>query len=139
MDKDLLLRKWLSNELTEAEEKDFRLEEDFEFNEALLDTAKYFKASNLYKVDDFEIFKNRYESRHSTVKKLNWIRPLLRIASVLVVAFGLYFLFFFNNLLFLRFWLKGNCFTLVCPKRINSYRVLIDFDDQIHINWCRAS
>ncbi|WAC01206.1 FecR family protein [Lacinutrix neustonica] len=87
----------MNNDLTEAEEKVFRQLDDYALNQEILDTAKRFKASQFSNIDDFETFKAQYNTQNTTVKKLNWITPLLRIASVVVIAFGIYFSFFFNN------------------------------------------
>ena len=97
MDKDVLIKKWLNNELSEAEEKAFKQLGDYDFNQYILDNAKHFKASNFSKIDDFETFKDNYNSQNIKVRKLNWKKPMLRIASVIVIALGIYSLFFLDN------------------------------------------
>lgn len=94
MDKDYLIEKWLKDELTEAEKQSFSQLDDAEFNQYIIDNAKLFKASHHSNIDDFNTFKTRYQSEHTTVKTLNWWSPLLKIASVIVIAFGIYFSFF---------------------------------------------
>jgi len=96
MIEDDLLKKWLNDELTDAEKKVFSKQEDFAFNQDIIDKAKHFKASDFSKADDFEIFKAKYKVR-SSVKRLNWLKPVLRVASVLVIGFAIYFTMFLND------------------------------------------
>lgn len=94
MEKDYLIEKWLNGELNDSEKQAFSKLEDAAFNEYIIENAKHFKASNVSKIDDFNTFKNRYNSQNTSVKKLNWVSPLLKIASVVVISLGLYFTFF---------------------------------------------
>ena len=93
MIEDDLLKKWLNNELTNAEMDAFSKREDYAINLEIIDKAEHFKASQFSNIDDFETFKSNYENK-SSVKRLNWIQPLLRIASIFVIALGVYFTFF---------------------------------------------
>lgn len=97
MDKDDLIEKWLNNKLTDAELETFKQLEDYELNLAIIENAKYFKASNSSTVEDFKRFKERYNARKLASKNGFRLNPWLRIASVLVIALGFYFAFFFNN------------------------------------------
>lgn len=96
MIKDELLKKWLNDDLTDAEKEAFSKREDFAFNQKIIEDSKHFKASKFSKVDDFETFKTEYKAR-SSAKSLNWLKPALRIASVLVVGFAIYFTMFTNE------------------------------------------
>ncbi len=98
MEKEILIKKWLNNELNDSEKEAFGKLDDFEINQAIVDNAKYFKASHFSEIDDFEVFKKRYNSNKKPIKKLTWLNPLLKIASVLVIGFGLYFTFFHNSI-----------------------------------------
>ena len=98
MDNRDLIEKWLNNDLTEAEMKVFMQMEDYELNKAIIENAKYFKASEISKIEDFNAFKMRYNSQKTSTKKLYNLNTFLKIAAILVVAFGVYFLFFVNNL-----------------------------------------
>ena len=98
MDNRDLIEKWLNNDLTEAETKVFMQMEDYELNKAIIENAKYFKASEISKIEDFNAFKMRYNSQKTSTKKLYNLNTFLKIAAILVVAFGVYFLFFVNNL-----------------------------------------
>ncbi len=97
MIEDNLLNKWLNSELTDAEKKAFSEREDYAINVNIIDKAQYFKASEFSKVGDFETFKKTYQNRPK-VKSINWVKPLLRIASVIVIGFIGYFTIFNTNL-----------------------------------------
>ena len=96
MDQNQLIEKWLSDTLTEEEKKAFDALDEAPFYESIIEDASQFKASNFSKMPDFEDFKNRIPSKETPVKKLQWYKPMLRIASVLVLLFGVYYMFFFN-------------------------------------------
>ncbi|WP_046758234.1 MULTISPECIES: FecR family protein [Kordia] len=100
MDNDNLIQKWLNEELSESELKDFEQSADFEYYQSIVENAKKFKASNFQTVDDFETFKANKLS--SQTQKRNFSRifmPILKMAGVFVVLFGLYTLFFNNSLI----------------------------------------
>lgn len=90
MIEDDLLKKWLNDNLTDAEKKAFSERNDYAINQEIISKAKHFKASYFSKVDDFAIFKKSYKNK-PTVKRINWIKPLLRIASILVIGLAVYF------------------------------------------------
>jgi len=96
IDEDLL-KKWLNDDLTDAEKIAFIEQTDYAVNQKIIDSAQHFKSSNFSRAEDFETFKTNYQKK-SSVKRINWIRPLLRIASVLVIGLAIYFSFFNNNL-----------------------------------------
>ena len=97
MEKDDLIEKWLKDELSEAEMETFKQLDDYKLNIAIIENAKYFKASEISTVEDFEAFKKKYFAEKISKKKMNWLNPLLKIAAILVIAFGIYFMFFSNN------------------------------------------
>ncbi|MFG6685504.1 FecR family protein [Mariniflexile sp. HNIBRBA6329] len=94
MDKEHLIEKWLKDELNDAEKEMFGKLDDAELNENIIDSAKHFKASHFYKLEDFNTFKTQYKSLKTPVKKLNWTNPLLKIASVILIGLSIYFAFF---------------------------------------------
>ncbi|MFK7832564.1 MAG: FecR family protein [Winogradskyella sp.] len=97
MKEDDLLKKWLNNDLTDAEKKAFSERDDYAINQNIIEKAEHFKASNFSKANDFETFKNAYQNR-TPVKRLNWIKPLMRMAGVFLIGFGLYFTIFNSDL-----------------------------------------
>jgi len=97
MEKEYLIKKWLTNDLTEDELKAFELLEDNALHTDIIENAAYFKASHFSKPDSFEKLETRLK-KEVTVRKMNWMRPLLRLAGAFVVGIGIYFLLFANNL-----------------------------------------
>ena len=102
MDKEYLIEKWLKDELSDTEKQAFHKLDDALLNDYIIDNAKYFKASYFNKLDDFKAFKERYKSSNKSVKQLSWFKPLLKIASVFIIALGIYFTFFFSNTTIVR-------------------------------------
>jgi len=94
MDQDYLIKKWLNNDLSEAEMEAFKLLDDHELYLDIIDAAQAFKASNDEVMPDFNTFKQRYQKLNKPVKKLHWMNPLLKIAAILVIVLGVYFTFF---------------------------------------------
>ena len=98
MNENQLIEKWVSDQLTEEERKAFNALDDAPFYKAIIDDASCFKASNFSEMPDFETFKARIAADKTPVRTIQWIKPLLRIASVLIVGFGVYILFFATSL-----------------------------------------
>ncbi|WP_299556214.1 FecR family protein [Seonamhaeicola sp.] len=95
MDKEDLVKKWLNEELTDAEKKQLSKSGDHEFNEYIVSSAHHFKASNFYDTSTFDSFKKSYKQQKPT-KKLIRFNTLLKVASVVIIGLGLYYAFFFN-------------------------------------------
>jgi transmembrane sensor len=101
MIEDDLLKKWLNDDLTNAEIAAFSKQSDYAINQNIIDKAQLFKASQFSKAYDFETFKNTYQKKPS-VRRLTWVKPLLRITGVLLITFGFYFTVFNKNLVEVR-------------------------------------
>lgn len=97
MNKEDLLKKWLNNELSAAEEEVFSQQEDYALHQSIIDNAKHFKASHFSKINSFKEVELTHKKKKQSKQKVYWLQPMLRIASVFVIAFGIYFSFFFNN------------------------------------------
>lgn len=97
MDKDSLIEKWLKGELNETEKEMFKKLDDAQLSEYIIENAQHFKASHVSKLEDFDTFKAQYKSSKSSVKKLNWYRPLLKMASIFIIGLGIYYTFFSNT------------------------------------------
>lgn len=98
MDKDYLIKKWLSGELTESERKDFKKLDDYDLNLEILENARHFKASHFSAVSSYDDFKKNLKIKNAPVIKLNSYKVLFRIAALLVISVSVYFAFFFNTL-----------------------------------------
>ncbi len=59
MAQDELIKKWLSNDLNQAELNAFRELDDYDSNTEILEGAKQFKASKFSTVDSYEVLKSR--------------------------------------------------------------------------------
>ncbi|OUS01906.1 anti-sigma factor [Flavobacteriales bacterium 33_180_T64] len=130
MDKETLIKKWLNDALTPAEKEEFEQGEDFVWYQSILSNAKYFKASHVSEPKSFEDFKSIYSTGNSNSKTLSWFRPLLRIASVVVIAFAVYFSFFYNNLIQVQ-TLASQKTTLVLPDQS---KVTLNADSEVEYN-----
>ena len=91
MEQDYLINKWLNHGLTKAEFEEFRKREDYEELVSLLDNAKSFKASNFSEAADYETFKRNKVELTEDGKSISWMRPLLRIAAVLVLGVAVFY------------------------------------------------
>jgi transmembrane sensor len=96
MEKEKLTKKWLANELNDDERKTFEQHESNKLLKRIVDNAPSFSASNFSSAKEFEALKMPMKSVKRSKKVFPWFKPLLKIASILVIGFGLYFLFFFN-------------------------------------------
>ena len=99
MEKDYLIDKWLNEGLTASEMETFRKREDYEDLVAILEHAKMFKASGFSKVDDFESVGSKLEARRNLRSGSTWIKPFLRLAAVLLVGIGLFYLLFNDDII----------------------------------------
>lgn len=98
MEKEHLIKKWLNDELTPEEFEAFKALEDVSSYENIVETAKHFKASEVSTVEDFEIFNKRFKNKTNASSRFVWSNPLLRVASVVIIALGLYFTLFYNSM-----------------------------------------
>jgi transmembrane sensor len=98
MNKEEQIKKWLNDELTPAEKEIFEQGEDFALYQAIVNGGEQFKASNFSAPESFNNFKSAYEAQNKTTRQLDWFKPMLRVASILVIALGVYFTVFYDNL-----------------------------------------
>ena len=93
MNKEELIKKWLSDALSPEESAAFEKLEDAAFMKGIVDDAAAFKASQFAAPGDYQQLKTRLSTREPAKEKIHWIRPLLRVASVVLIGFVLsYFL-----------------------------------------------
>src|SRR5210317_691142 len=97
MNKDYLIEKWLNDDLTASELEDFKKLEDYQLYVDIIDNAQLFKAESFSKVDSYEAFSKRI--KENKVRRLNWIRPLMRMAGVFIIGIGIYLLSFMNSMI----------------------------------------
>ncbi len=97
MEEKSLLERWLNDSLTDSEKKSFQESEDFPFYEQLIADASCFKASHFSKVSDFNSLQKEIREREVPVRKLHPTTWFLRIASVFVIGFALYYFILFPS------------------------------------------
>ncbi len=98
MNQEDLEKKWLLGTLEEGETKAFHALEDADFYENIVKDAAAFKAADFSETPDFASFKKtRMPQAAPTPVRSLWRGRFLRIASVFVILFGLYYLFLLNN------------------------------------------
>lgn len=88
MKREDLISKWLDNDLNDQEFEAFKMLEDYDDLVVLSDNVKAFKA------DDFDTSKELdrvLKTIHASKKQTHWIKPMLRVAAILVVCFSLYY------------------------------------------------
>ena len=89
MDKEYLLKKWLDNDLSEAEAKAFKALDDAKLYEEIVDEAQRFGGNHQAKVPAFETLDKRLEDKK--VAPFNWMKVASRFAAVFVVGLALFF------------------------------------------------
>ncbi|AXT63338.1 FecR family protein [Aquimarina sp. AD10] len=101
MDKENLIKKWLSDELTTEEWEAFRRLDDYKSHVKILEGAQNFKASEVSEVaslDDLYAKLDKQQISSFKEKDSNtWYKPLLRIAAILVLLLGIGSFFFMDN------------------------------------------
>jgi len=130
MKKEDLLKKWLVDKLTDAELKDFENMNDFDLNTKIVEKAKLFDIPTTESVKSYSDFKKDLSNSSGKVIRLRTIRLMYRVAGVFIIAIGLYFLFFFNNLTTIE-TLASQKTTFELP---DASEVLLNADSQIKFN-----
>lgn len=74
----------------------FQKSEEYPFYERIIADAASFKASHFSQISDFESMKQRLPERKIPVRRLNPTTWMMRIASVFVLGFALYYFFLFK-------------------------------------------
>ncbi|WGD33809.1 FecR family protein [Olleya sp. YS] len=89
MNKEELILKWLDNDLSPQELEAFKALEDYEALVKLSDYSQGFKAPEYNTDDALQTVLSKIEAKKST--KINWIKPLLKVAAILAICFGTYY------------------------------------------------
>ena len=84
--------------MTDEEKKAFQEMEDAPFLESIVEDAKAFRASEFSKVASYDGFKKTLTQKETPVKNLDWFRPVLKVAAVAAIIFGIYYLIPMDNL-----------------------------------------
>ncbi|MDH7444398.1 FecR family protein [Aquimarina sp. 2201CG14-23] len=98
MDKEYLIKKWLADDLTDAELELFKKLDDYKMHTKVIEGAQYFKASDVSEIGEIKDLYAKMESTTNLVSEnTHWYIPLLKIASVFVVILGISFFYFFQR------------------------------------------
>ncbi|XCF06070.1 FecR family protein [Tamlana crocina] len=89
MNREELILKWLDNNLTEQELKAFKNLEDYDELVALNSSLQAFKADDYNTEQELEKVMQVVKARKKS--SANLLKPLLRIAAVLAICFGVYY------------------------------------------------
>ncbi len=90
MNREDLIKKWLDNNLNADELIAFKKLKDYDAIVKLSNATKHFKAPEYNTSEELNLIQSKLKTSKN-VKKPNFIKPLLRIAAILVITFGLYF------------------------------------------------
>lgn len=91
MEKEYLIKKWLDNDLNPQELKAFKQIDDYNDLIKLSDSLKQFKAPNFDNDLAYSEIQKNISHKKSAKKELHWFKPLLRIASIIVVILSVYY------------------------------------------------
>jgi ferric-dicitrate binding protein FerR (iron transport regulator) len=89
MNKETLLLKWLNNDLNDQELEAFKKLEDYDDLIQLNDGLQAFKAKDYNTSDELERILQTIKSNKK--QSINWLKPFIRIASILIICLGLYY------------------------------------------------
>ncbi|MBR9913388.1 MAG: DUF4974 domain-containing protein [Algicola sp.] len=84
MEKEYLLKKWLNNDLSDAEAKAFEALEGADLYKEIIEEAHRFKGNTNAKVGTFEALNEKLDSKKAT--STHWLKTISRIAAVLVIG-----------------------------------------------------
>lgn len=89
MTQEELIKKWLDNQLNASEIEAFKKLDDYNDLIKLDHSIQRFKSPEYNTQNELDATLKQLENRK--IKKISWLKPILRIAAVLVIAMGLYF------------------------------------------------
>ena len=87
MNKESLIQKWLDNSLNDDELKAFKSLEDYDALMQLSNGLSQFKAPEYNTSEELETVMSKLSDKDAP-RKLNFIKPLMRIAAALIIGFG---------------------------------------------------
>ncbi len=89
MNREELISKWLDNNLNDQELKAFKNLEDYDDLVKLDTSLQAFKVDNYDTSKELENVLSFIKSKKQT--KTHWFKPLMRVAAILAICFGLYY------------------------------------------------
>lgn len=89
MEKEYLIKKWLDNDLNAEETEAFNALDDYETLLKISNLTKTIEPPSFNSEDELTRIKNAINSKKTSASK-NWLSPLLKIAAILAICFGVY-------------------------------------------------
>ncbi len=89
MDREILISKWLDNDLNDEELEAFKALEDYD------DLVKLNQGLQAFKIDDYNV-SEELDTVLNTIKSskkqsAHWFKPFMRVAAILAICFSLYY------------------------------------------------
>ena len=98
MERNDLIRKWLTGELSPKESDAFEALEEASFYKEIISDAAAFSPPDLAEGGNSTDLGNLLSGRRTPERKRNWIRPMMRVASALLLGVALYYFLFQQEL-----------------------------------------
>ena len=89
MNREILISKWLDNDLNDQELEAFKMLEDYDDLVKLNSSLQSFKADEYDTSKELEIVLSTIKSKKQ--QPTHWFKPLMRVAAILAICFGLYY------------------------------------------------
>ncbi len=90
MDKEILISKWLDNNLNDQELQAFKNLEDYDDLIKLNNSVQAFKANNYNTSTELENVLSKIKSTKAQTTT-HWFKPFMRVAAILAICFSLYY------------------------------------------------
>ncbi len=98
MKKEILIKKWLDNELSAEELKEFQQLEEYDSYVKLSNQAQFFKAPNFDSSEAYKKLQPIIEKKRTQKTVLQRFRPIAQIAAIFIIGFISYTLFMTDDL-----------------------------------------
>lgn len=98
MKEEALIKKWLENQLSEEEFKEFQQLEGYESYLKISETAQFFKAPTYDSSEAYKEIQSVIKRKKSGVRILQGLKPIAKIAAIFVLGIAIYSLFYMNKM-----------------------------------------
>lgn len=101
MEKEEYIRKWIEGSLNEEERNNFEKTEAYRSLQKISESLRAFRAPEYPVEEEWSRLTNQITDRKKTIS-VHWMQSFSRIAAVLVILFGIYYLFFHDTMKTIR-------------------------------------
>jgi len=91
MKRELLIKKWLDDELNPEELEAFKNLEDHDELIKLSEGIKQFEAPDYDSETELNKVMHKIQTNQSVTKETDWVRPLVAVAAILTIFFGVFY------------------------------------------------